>query len=134
MRCPLCSEEIQEAALKCRFCGEFLEKCPSSASPTRSGVSPWCGLLVGAILGFVAGVLIVVDGCKLDFKKSQDQVLVIFVASFFAVEGAIVGFGVATMFKRRGWIWGVSLWRPSRASTTSSCRPRCHEVNAVRYP
>lgn len=39
--CPFCAEEIQDAALKCRYCGEFLEENEGISIPESLPPLPW---------------------------------------------------------------------------------------------
>ncbi len=38
-KCPFCAEEIQDAAIKCRHCGEFLDRTARATKPKED--SPW---------------------------------------------------------------------------------------------
>ena len=55
-KCPFCAEEIQEEAIKCKHCGEFLKETNQSETLKRSenNWAMWCHLstLSGIIIPF----------------------------------------------------------------------------------
>lgn len=55
-KCPFCAEQIQDEAVKCRFCGEFLDgrvTAPLSGSVAPAGTTPWYYRHSAWVVGFL---------------------------------------------------------------------------------
>ena len=76
-RCPFCAEEIQDEAVKCRFCGEFLDK--SGKSKTKWYFSTFAVVVALLCLGPLALSLVWLHPC---YKITTKLIVTVIVIAF----------------------------------------------------